>query len=136
MRYAWDDKYLIDYEDIDLQHHYFFNLIVKIDDAAEVSDDREYLKDLFSELYAYIRFHFRSEENVMKHAGYSKLDEHVQHHDRLINEFHQLERALWLDYEKSKLGEMIDYLMQWFVNHTINEDRQIAQYLNAQKADN
>ena len=133
MKYEWQDRYLIGWEDIDLQHHYFFNLVVKISEAGGETVDPEYMKDLFSELYAYVRFHFRSEENIMKHAGFPGLEAHHRHHEELVQELHEKERQLWLDYSDEKLEETVAYLMNWFIQHTTGEDRRIAEFLNAQQ---
>jgi len=44
----WHKEYEIGVEDIDLQHHYFFNLINRIETEIAGTDDRRYIESLVS----------------------------------------------------------------------------------------
>ena len=72
----WLTKYEIGIEDIDLQHHFFFNLINRLAGELTRSDDLNYQNALVSELNAYARFHFISEENMMFRVGYPESVNH------------------------------------------------------------
>ena len=53
----WNQKYELGIEDIDLQHHYFLNLIKKISNLIKHPNFRVFKSRLISELNAYARFH-------------------------------------------------------------------------------
>lgn len=134
----WDPSYLVDYADIDLQHQYFFNLIARIDKAREADDlqaSAPYLMDLFAELYLYARFHFRSEENMMRKADYPGIDVHQEHHNQLMKELHEKERALSVNFSHERLEATLQFLVDWFVHHTTREDRELATFLRKAQRD-
>lgn len=62
VQYEWKTDYELGSEDIDFQHHFFFNLILRL--AQELAQSREQVCQdaLIDELSAYARFHFISEE--------------------------------------------------------------------------
>ncbi len=82
----WISSYEGGIEDIDLQHHYFFNLILRLFKQIQIptADDR-YTKELIIELNAYTKFHFTSEENMMMHVDYPKYQEHRAMHLDLLS---------------------------------------------------
>jgi hemerythrin len=70
---VWNKQYEIGIDDIDVQHHYFANLINPLGKHLLKPGDLDYKKSLVNELNAYARFHFTSEENLMKLEGYPPL---------------------------------------------------------------
>ena len=129
----WDDKYKIGVEDIDLQHHYFLNLINRIENEIKKADNYEYVKSLVSELNAYTKFHFLSEEGMMLHSGYPKLEEHKQLHYDLIQSLGTEQYKLLTYYQKGdeRMFEIIKFLIEWFISHTNKEDREYAKFLKS-----
>ncbi len=125
----WEKRYETGVEDIDLQHHYFLNLINHFIVAIKNKEDVKNLKALGDELNAYARFHFSSEERMMVKSDYPDYELHKKHHIDLIQklgiEEYRLVNATHID----DASEVIDFLIQWFINHTTNEDKLFANYL-------
>ena len=88
---------------------------------------------LISELNAYARFHFISEENIMIKSGYPQLEEHRQHHRDLIQELNTREAMLQLQKTDERAEDVVEFLKQWFIGHTIGEDRLFADLYHQQK---
>ena len=56
----WESGYELGIEDIDLQHHFFFNLINRLSNELLQAKDVQFRLDLINELNAYAKFHFIS----------------------------------------------------------------------------
>ena len=90
---------------------------------------------LIAELNAYARFHFVSEENMMAKAGYPDLQKHRHHHLDLISQLNSREAMLQLEKSDQRAEDVVDFLVDWFINHTIGEDRLFADFYHRQASD-
>lgn len=135
-RIKWHKSYEIGVEDIDLQHHYFVNLIGRIGEQIADSDNKAYIAALVNELNAYARFHFSSEETMMVHSDYPDYEEHKKHHIDLIQRLSVEQYKLLQEGSASKLEEITDFLMDWFLHHTRKEDKAFADYLHKRNMQN
>ena len=129
---TWSDDYELGMEEIDLQHRYFLSLINRLHHELQSSDNHEYQVALFRELNAYAKFHFISEENIMRHSDYGHLSEHQRHHYELIDQLNAKESGLTLRYNPDEAREVVEFLVHWFKAHTMAEDRQFVEYLRQQ----
>ena len=118
----WKADYETEVREIDLQHRFFMDLINRMHEELQASADQDYRDRLFQELSNYARFHFISEENLMFKFGYPDLDHHRMMHRRLIDELS------WRAQEKS-YDAIFDFLVRWFVAHTVEEDARIGRFL-------
>ena len=118
----WKQDYETGVREIDLQHRFFMDLINRMHEELLASTEPDYRAALFEELANYARFHFVSEENLMFKFGYPDIDHHRMMHRRLIDELS------WRAQEKS-YDAIFDFLVRWFVAHTIEEDSRIGQFL-------
>lgn len=123
----WNKKFAIGVDVIDLQHEFFLNLIRRIHDIFYREMPTELINDHIDELILYAKFHFRSEENLMKLNGYPDLDAHKRLHLGLLEELQikicQVEDNL-IDFRP-----MISFLVTWFVKHTTEEDIKFKGYI-------
>ena len=128
----WKKEYDIGVNEIDLQHHYFAELINRLTLELTEQTDNDYRNSLIDELNAYARFHFISEENLMRKANYPGLVQHRTHHQQLMSELANMELELDMNTSDRNIQVIIDFLVQWFIHHTTIEDRLFAQYLKNQ----
>ncbi len=129
MRYInWSAKYELGIEEIDLQHHYFLSLIKRLSDELETTESPAYRQAMFKELSLYAHFHFVSEENMMFRAAYPQLAEHKQQHDQLIDKLNV--NKLKFEKDKTEAEGLMEFLQQWFLHHTLREDRKFADFMN------
>lgn len=126
----WKKEYDVGVGEIDLQHRYFANLINRLAEELTEDIDTEYQNALIDELNAYARFHFISEENLMRKANYPDLELHRQHHQQLISNLANMELELDMNASSDNILGIIDFLVKWFLNHTTIEDRHFADYLD------
>lgn len=73
------------------------------------------------ELMAYTQYHFALEEQVMREAGYSRLDEHRREHellaDRVVELWGRRADVVWAD--------LMDLLTGWLVEHILSTDQDL-----------
>lgn len=125
----WKHDYELGIEHVDFQHHFFLNLINRLFDELEITNDSRYRNALLNELCAYAKFHFISEENMMYRTGYPDLEQHRNLHRELIDKLSNEELYLFLHRSSKSIEQIIDFLLGWFFNHTLNADRLFANYL-------
>lgn len=127
--FTWKPEYDLGIKDIDDQHHYFVGLINKFIAEFRETSNAEYKKMLISELNAYARFHFISEENIMFRSQYPNYMQHKAHHHDLLDQLSAKAGMLELESTERRKDEVVEYLVGWFLNHTNKEDRLFAEYL-------
>lgn len=122
----WSEKYLIGIDRIDFEHETFFGLVSDFEKARLKNSDKKVLLGILDEIALYARFHFRSEENVMKALGYPDLEAHAQKHLQLIEDLSN--KILGITLGSTTAEEAQNFLVDWFLRHTTNEDKKIADF--------
>lgn len=122
----WSDKYLIGIDRIDFEHETFFGLVSDFEKARLDKADKMVLLGILDEIALYAKFHFRSEENVMKALGYPDLEAHEKKHLQLIEDLSN--KILGMTIDSITAEETQNFLVDWFLFHTSNEDRKIADF--------
>ncbi len=125
----WKPEYDFGIEDIDNQHKYFAHLINRLSEELKNINSQDHAASIVSELNAYAHFHFISEENIMRNAGYPNLEEHKILHLQLLDELNTEELILDHEFSQQKATEIIQFLTDWFLSHTLHEDRLYADYI-------
>ncbi len=126
---AWEAGYELGIEDIDLQHHFFFNLINRLAKELLQANDAQYRGALINELNAYAKFHFISEENMMRKSAYPHFPHHQNLHVELIEQLSTRGSMLLLPDAYGATESIITFLGEWFLQHTREVDRNFARYL-------
>lgn len=125
--YHWEPGYEVGHPRIDFEHRIFLELINDVAARAERQATREGVSRLLRELEKYAEFHFFSEENIMEDGGYPKLETHRAEHRALLN---QLNNHIWLlEAGEIDLKRILLFLYDWFVNHTLQSDKLVADYV-------
>jgi hemerythrin len=131
MNITWKKQYETGNTEIDSEHKVFVIIISKIGTAIDQQVEWRQLEYLLTELLKYTDFHFCSEENVMRFCNYPDLKNHQEIHHNLRVELRQKIHILQRK-EQEKTSELINFLMDWFLNHTSIEDKKIASFINNQ----
>ncbi len=116
----WQEGFATRNESVDLQHHYFVDLINRVSTTIRETDDPGVHKRLFLEIIKYADFHFTSEENIVLTCKLPGLQRHHDRHAELLEELkHHTEDLLAGSYTAD---DFIQFLTNWFTGHTIYED--------------
>jgi hemerythrin-like metal-binding protein len=125
----WDDVYKTGNYVIDYQHK---RLVRAINDVAEVSKNSELKQSLLhfviDELFNYTKYHFSTEEALMKRMNYSQVDEHKVLHAEFVEKL----KVIKDEFETKNREidhELLSFLKDWLMGHILEEDVQIIKEL-------
>lgn len=62
----WDERYNINHQKIDTQHQRLFEPAAQVENAVFKFVKRDELKEILTELFAYMKEHFHDEEEFMQ----------------------------------------------------------------------
>ncbi len=132
MLIEWTPKMSVGIEIIDSDHKKLFALVNRVGELIDGGDRPNLLKSL-DELLDYTRYHFQREEQLMRDAGYPGYDAHARiHHDVTAKV------AQWIEDLRSGKARpdqaVLDFLVNWLVNHVLREDMRYKPFLLAPAA--
>jgi hemerythrin len=130
----WNDKYLIGNEVIDSDHKTLFAMLNEFYDAFLETKKRSDLIGILTRLVQYAEAHFQREEAIMDACGYMLLGEHHLSHTRLYETIYELNERLVADPAPLDRAA-ISFLKNWLVDHVVNEDSKIGEFLRQKKTD-
>lgn len=123
--FGWKEIYSVGNVEIDKEHKKLFDIAQDAFTQVEETQRNSKIKEVLTELYTYMKTHFKHEEKFMKEMNYPTIEEHkVLHHNIIekINTFiKQLPNMEESIFEK-ELAKIIDIAL---VHHIIQEDRKI-----------
>ena len=124
---AWDDRFSIGEPDIDGQHQRLFGIYNEIAVSLTLgSVDARRCEITLRELGDYARYHFLTEETLMRELGFPRLAEHAREH----REFSGVLQILTdrVRQEGDVIPDVARFVRQWILNHVILSDGLIRQY--------
>ena len=120
---GWRDEYAIGHPKVDQEHRQFFGLVQAYSRGCRQGLDRDAMIDILEEILLFGRFHFRSEENVMRALGFEGLPAHRELHRQLIERLGRMIVGVKLG--RYKPAEVEEFLVKWLVRHVGHEDARI-----------
>ncbi|PLX24404.1 MAG: hypothetical protein C0599_02230 [Salinivirgaceae bacterium] len=125
MDYKWDDKYLLDIEEIDEQHRGFFELWDIVKQRKDLQE-KEKLSHIIEQLEEYVQYHFKYEEQLLQKVKYNGFEEHMAEHRFFIQKVDEMKQEL--KYMNTLLCEKIEsFMKKWFLSHIMQSDREYVQ---------
>lgn len=126
----WTPSYELGLDVVDQQHQNLFDLLNKLYDATVRGDEQSVLGNILDELVDYTVEHFQTEEDIFLHSGYAGADQHKAIHDKLTEQAVDLQQQFRTGSVTISF-DLLDFLNNWLVEHTMGEDRKMADYINA-----
>ncbi len=121
-------------EKIDLQHKEILRIASQTVNSIGQKLSDQTIKENLTFLWRYISIHFREEEELQQEVNYPYFQQHKQLHDDFSEEFIDLNIQYNLEGKSQELQDMLhNEIIQWVVNHVINEDSRFAAYYKEQK---
>lgn len=136
MRLVWSAELETGVRVIDRQHEELVAMLNELDEAYAAGSSPTVLDDVLKRLDAYIAFHFATEESLLAELprNESHTVEHLHQHRAFIERVALLRERALADGQKT-LGELVDYLNGWILEHILKTDRKLAALLNARAAE-
>jgi hemerythrin len=126
----WDDKFSVGIRAIDDQHKELVRLTNELYQGCLAGDDtaKAYFLVAIHSTVAYVKYHFSSEEKLMKKVNYPQLGEHKREHDAFTKEI--IEGAKNFEEGKKFVPNLfVRYLKDWVLSHIAVSDIQYARYI-------
>ena len=123
---AWKDSYCIGIPIIDEQHRCIVSIINSIHYFVEEHRELDVLESVINMMNQYTVIHFKTEEAMLKEAGYPSIEEHVLLHKQLIN---QLKAASQEATEECDVDPLLKLLKAWWLSHINQEDRKYVPFM-------
>jgi len=123
----WKSEYNIGNFKIDKEHQHLFAITKRVINLLHTKEDLclDKLKEIVKSLFQYVAIHFKSEEKHMKLIQYPHIKEHQELHKKMISMLTSLIEELnsleLIDIQK----RIHDFIIEYFVNHIISEDKKI-----------
>jgi hemerythrin len=130
MKAIWNDSLISGNDTIDTQHMELFKYMNNFFDSVNKSRDYEITVRTLNYLVKYVRFHFGSEEEMMKKQSYPDYKEHLAAHRNLVEKLMDCYKTLISKNSANCITDSLTALLQqWFVEHIMVFDMKLAQYL-------
>lgn len=120
---GWKDHLMLDIPAMDEQHTGFFRLLeeMTIHDGKKDEATRQKCMVIIHRLEDYLKDHFKAEEDLMKKAGYAKLEMHVAQHQYFIKKIEEYKHELSFD-STFLFDKLIAFMKKWFLSHIMHTD--------------
>jgi hemerythrin-like metal-binding protein len=123
---GWDESLSVGIDVIDEHHRYLFDLTNDLFDVVTEKRGARDVARVLKALEQYAQVHFRAEERMMNHHGYSEKDrQHAQHRhfeaklDELYAELH--------DNPLTAQFDVLIFLREWLIKHIRIEDAKLIE---------
>jgi hemerythrin-like metal-binding protein len=129
-QFNWESRYSVKVKRFDDDHQELFRILNTLHDGMMARRGQEVLQKVLDELLKYTEGHFSREEDVMRKAGYPKLQMQIEQHRRFTDKIKDVSAK----YKTGSLGitiEVLDFLTDWLKKHIIGVDQQYSDFLNA-----
>lgn len=128
LKAAWEDKYTLGIPVIDEQHKKLvvlcerFRIELRKQQDSGGSGWQQALAAVLRETVQYTKFHFDAEEKILRAAGYSDFEHHVQCHKEFVGKL----TDMLVSFQGTTMQRAFDflaYLKEWILTHIAYEDR-------------
>ena len=125
----WTNSYSVHVQRLDNEHQQLFAVINQLYDGMKAGKGKDVLGSVLTQLLRYTEQHFRDEEALMRHAGYTDLGDHIARHQQFVAKVNSFRK----EYEAGTAAisiEVLDFLKSWLDQHIMGTDQQYSTTLN------
>ncbi len=126
---VWTDEFCIGHEVIDAQHKWLVEMINRLIADPRAKTGSATVSETLREMTDYVRFHFATEENLMREIGFPHLEEHAAQHRAFEMKTAALIRSATLKVESVPVV-LLNYLRNWLTKHILERDMELKHYLS------
>lgn len=128
--FEWKQEYSVGHAEIDAQHKRLFELASELHAAMARGKGKEEMSKTLSNLVAYTRLHFASEERLMQTHHYPDYVHHKVLHDALTAKVIEFQKEFELGRVGVTIG-LLQFLKDWLQHHIGETDHKVAIFLKA-----
>ncbi len=133
----WSDKFVLDNSVVDEQHKCFLSLVNEFYFALSIGKANEEIAGTIIMLQTYSQNHFKTEEKFLNQINYNDIEQHNFAYETFKITVDELEERY-----KSKEGidtlafDIMDFIKNWFQNHTLPTCKKIKTFYKNKKITN
>lgn len=123
----WNQAYSVYVPKMDSEHKRLLILLQRVSRALGKKYSMDATLEVLNEAMEYVNSHLKSEEEMLEHYHYPKLEEHKIEHAAFISEIQRL-------YTNYNAGDpittiaTINFLSEWFIIHIQGTDKEYGVY--------
>lgn len=121
----WTDEYSVGEPLMDSQHQKWIGYVDQLEQAIQDQRSRQEQEEILDNLVIYTRYHFASEERMMRRLGFEDLEDHSQVHARMARQVREMQAEI-LAGTCELSSDLLETLKSWLVEHIKSEDQQYA----------
>ncbi len=120
---VWNERNNLGIPIIDEQHRGIVATINSLHYFIQEGHGRDALKPTLNILKQYTSIHFKTEEALIKNAGFAGMKEHVSLHKELTRRTGEIAREA-ISYGEPEIA--LEFLREWWLGHINKEDKRYA----------
>ena len=127
--YEFKKEFLTGIEMIDREHKRLFEIaenLYQLKCREYVTDKYDHIREILTELRDYTMTHFEHEEAYMKSISYKRMFSQLSQHDALRETISGWDLDAIDEDQDEAIGDMLNLITDWLVNHILNEDKRIG----------
>jgi len=127
----WSSRFELGVPFIDEDHKTLVSLLNRMSDASRSDGDLANVGSILSALVDYTRYHFEREERAQAIAKYPDIEPHCVLHEELAGQAVELLNNFRNDPASIDMGDVLDFLRDWLLDHILLHDMAIRPYVKA-----
>ena len=134
----WNDQMLTGIGPIDRQNRILFDALGELESKASGDGGARACDEIARDLLAYARFHFETEEELMRRCGYDRAeqreaDAHLQEHREFFRQLADL-CAQWDAIDAASRVAKARLLKQWLSTHIRTSDQRVGRFITSRRS--
>ncbi|MCK9207256.1 MAG: bacteriohemerythrin [Salinivirgaceae bacterium] len=126
--FIWRDNFSVGNQIIDDQHKKLIAIINRLYQSYMDKKQVDEISSIMKELADYTRYHFTTEENLIREKKYPFIAEHIKEHDFFIEELRNFKEQF--DSSPSILTlKVMTFLQKWLRDHILVNDQKYKEYI-------
>ena len=126
----WSNNLNTGVDEIDNQHRKLVEIINRLNDSIITKTYGETINNIFIELVDYTKYHFESEEIIMREVGYEDFENHKKQHEKFVDRLIRLKHRT-LEASRETAIDLCSFLSGWIVAHILHSDKHISEYVKS-----
>jgi len=123
----WEKTMEVGIIELDIQHRNLLYIIGLLEDVLKEGNYTKQAKRILREFDNFIRYHFKTEEDMFIKYGYSD-QEHIDTHNEILAKLDKLDKS---NCDKKCLNALLKLGKFLFDEHTVKMDQKFADYLKS-----
>ena len=126
----WDSELSVGVRELDEQHKKLVSLINTLHDSLAAGKGSSVVSETISNLAAYAKVHFKTEEEILQRLQYPDLSGQQREHASFVKEINKFYKNM--ESQKFKIPlDVLNFMKIWLITHIQTSDKEYGPFLNS-----